>query len=687
MRRRSTSPAAGSAERRRAARLGLVRRGYLTYRHHGAGVLVLRLLTFPLRFTPLEPYVRFGRVPKGDPARVLRAAAESWYRRHWRPVTIVIPSYRDAARVEALVASIRSTTNHKRVRIVVADDASGREHVEALRRIPGIEIIEGEVNAGFAGNVNRGLRAAGPTDDVVILNSDMTARPGWLASLQHVASPSHGVGIVGGKLLYPDGRIQFAGSIRNLGAPEWFDHRHRFQRMDYGPANVMQPVLAVTGACMYITRQTIDAIGLLDEAYPMAYEDVDYCLRAWQAGFRIMYCPAAELYHLESVTRGTEVGERERASQRLFWERWSDFFDARNVRNEHGALRVVYVTEDTGVGGGHRVVFEHLNGLLARGHDVELWTLDGPPDWFELRVPVRSFEGYEDLVEALAPVEAIKVATWWHTADRVFDASVVAGISVYFVQDIETSYYPLHPIAQNEVLASYRPEHRYMTTSSWNRDQLRQLGLESVLIPPGIDLETFRPLPDVERRTDVVLALGRSNPLKNFPLTLAAWRRLPEPRPELWLFGSEPHLTENVPGVRYFRSPTDAEISRLLAQATVFVQTSTHEGFCLPVLEAMAADCPVVSTDADGNMDFCKHDENCLMPEPDPQSVADALRRVLSDSVLRSSLATAGARTAADYAWARRIEVLDGFLNQVAEPRRIAPSTDALRELRRSGVN
>ena len=599
-------------------------------------------------------------------------------------MTIVIPSYRDACRVAKLVESIRRTTNPKRVRIIVADDASGPDHIAALRQIPGIEVIEGETNLGFAANVNRGLRAASPSDDVVILNSDMVARPGWLASLQFTATP--GVGIVGAKLLYPDNRIQFGGTIRNPDAPEWFDHRHRFQWSDAGPANVMQPALAVTGACMYITRDALEAIGLMDELYPMAYEDVDFCLRAWQAGFRTLYCPAAEFYHLESVTRGTEVGERERASQRRFWERWGDFFDARSVRNPGGALRVIYVTEDTGIGGGHRVVFEHLNGLVDRGHEVELWTLDGPPDWFDLRPLVRSFEDYEDLVRALMPIEAIKVATWWHTADAVWEGSVVRGLPAYFVQDIETSYYPLHPAARNDVLASYRSDFRYMTTSGWNRDRLSELGLESVLIPPGIDLETFRPLADIERRADVVLALGRSNPLKNFPLTIAAWRLLPEPRPELWLFGSEPQLAVGIPGVRYFERPTDDEVNRLLAQATVFVQTSTHEGFCLPVLEAMAAGCAVVSTDADGNMDFCRHEQNCLIPEPDTQSVADHLHRLLSDHELRASLGRAGMDSAAAYAWAERIGALERFLNEIAEPRRIDPSTDAVPELKRLGV-
>ena len=138
---------------------------------------------------------------------------------------------------------------------------------------------------------------------------------------------------------------------------------------------------------MYITRAALDAVGEFDERYAMAFEDVDYSLRAWQAGFEVAYAPTAQLVHLESATRGTEQGERELHSQRAFWSRWSTFLDQRDVRNADGRLRVVYVTEGTGVGGGHRVVFEHLNGLAAKGHDVSLWTLGERPEWFELRLP------------------------------------------------------------------------------------------------------------------------------------------------------------------------------------------------------------------------------------------------------------------------------------------------------------
>jgi GT2 family glycosyltransferase/glycosyltransferase involved in cell wall biosynthesis len=658
---------------------GLRRRIYLTYHYLGWRTLLFRVLTFPLRFTPLKRRLRLRSSSTEDAYR--RAVA--WYREEGVPVDIVIPSYRDAELVAKLVASIHATVPAGLARIIVADDASGAEALAALREIKGIEVIAGEQNEGFAANVNRGLRATSPERDVVVLNSDIEARPGWLACLQYAAAEEDDIGIVGARLLYPDGRIQFAGTVRNLGAPEWFDHRYRFKPEDWGPAGLASSALAVTGACMYVKREVIERVGLLDERYPMAYEDVDWCLRTWQAGFRVMYFPAASLYHHESVTRGTDVGDRERISQQVFWEQWGDFFDARDVYTPEGKLRIAYVTEGTGIGGGHRDIFEHLNRLQERGHEVSLYTLGEQPDWFDLRVPVHSFAYYDELVAALAPLDAIKVATWWNTAAPVWQASVLHGIAVYFVQDIETSYYPDDERTRHAVIDSYRPEFRYMTISSWNRERLRELGLDAELIPPGIDLENFHPLSQVQRREDMVLAIGRTNPLKNLPLTLDAWRTLDargsdgtngvvDQRPELCLFGIEPELASE-PGMRHVQAPSDEQVNELFNEATVFIQTSTHEGFALPPLEAMATGCAVVCTDAHGNRDFCVDGENCLMPEPDPDAVSAALARLLGDPGLRERLGRAGIETAKPYAWETRIDALERFFTTVAEPTTLSP--------------
>jgi hypothetical protein len=195
---------------------GLPRRAILTLRYHGARETLRRILTFPLRLTPLG--ARLGLAPRlSDPS----APARAWYREHGRPVAVVIPTYGDPRLVRKAVRSIRRTTDRERVRIVVADDASAPEHVAALRELQDVELVLGEETRGFAANCNRGLRATQSDEDVVLLNSDIVAQPGWLECLQHAAYVAGGpdVGITGAKLLYADGTIQHAGALRNPDHP------------------------------------------------------------------------------------------------------------------------------------------------------------------------------------------------------------------------------------------------------------------------------------------------------------------------------------------------------------------------------------------------------------------------------------------------------------------------------------
>src|SRR6202035_4478621 len=110
-----------------------------------------------------------------------------------------------------------------------------------------------------------------------------------------------------------------------------------------------------------------------------------------------------------------------------------------------------------------------------------------------------------------------------------------------------------------------------------------------------------------------------------------------------------------------------AEVNELFCQATVFVQTSVHEGFALPPLEAMATGAAVVCTDAHGNRDFCIDGVNCLMPDANPAAVGAALQRPLDDPGLRAELGRAGIDTAQEYAWELRIDALEQFFACVAK--------------------
>ena len=477
------------------------------------------------------------------------------------------------------------------------------------------------------------LRAS-PGRDLLVLEPGCELRPDAverLAWAAHADARNAGaVPVVRGA----DGAIDSAGLFRTPDGTTG----HRLQGRPAADHVAPVPVLAAAGA-LYLRADAVRAAFEAGATAGLA----ELSERCWRAGRRLVVEPSA-------VVEGAVGDPPPLPAPRVLP-------DAR--------LRVVYVTEETGVGGGHRDVFEHLNRLRARGHDVALYTLGQAPGWFPLEAPVRSFADWPELIEALAEEDAVKVATWWRSAEPVWEAAAVRGRPAYFVQDIETSYYPDSRGMRDGVLATYREEFSYLTISGWNRDRLAELGRPAALVPPGIDLATFRPLDDVARRDDVLLALGRANPLKNLPLTVDAWGLVGEPRPELWLFGVEPELGPRY-GARYVERPDDEHVNRLLNEAAVFVMTSVHEGFCLPALEAMAAGTAVVATDADGNLDFCRDGVNCLLVESEPSAVAHAIERLLRDGRLRAELGRAGVETARAYDWEMRIDQLEAELRRIA---------------------
>lgn len=613
--------------------------------------------------------------PNGLVTGVDPNAIQSWHAKHGRPVTIVIPSYNDLEVLEPCIKSIKETTNPKDVHVIVVDDycqPSVKAHLQALADDQ-VEIIFREKNGGFAKAVNTGLNAANPKHDVVLINSDIVAHPDWLEALQYGAY-EFGVdtGIVGPKLLYPDGRIQSAGSYRNTEVPEFFDHYYRFQDSNYGPANIPHYCLGVTGACMYVKREFLDYVGVLDDKFQFAFEDMDWCLRGWEAGYRSLYFPAATLTHVESATRAknTAISEKEKQSVKYFWEKWGDWFDKRNVKSKDGRTKIIFVLQTLGMSGGIRIVFEHANRLANRGFEVEVWGLDAHDSTWEAdpQVRIRTFKNYERMTTALSNEEAIKVATWWETAFPVWLASVKKGIPVYFIQEFETWFYPDDVVAQASVVSCYRKEFRNMTTSQYNLDEIKAIGLKATAIPCGYDNTTNKQISGVKREEDVLLALGRTFFQKNFTFTLNAWKALGESRPKMWLFGGEPEMSKLDKKITYFNKPSNEEANKLYNQATVFVQTSRHEGFSLPILEAMAAGCPVICTDAHGNRDFCFDGKNCLMVDhDDTQALSKAIEKLFNDSRLRDKLSSQALNTVKKYQWDVVIDKVEAFYKELAK--------------------
>jgi GT2 family glycosyltransferase len=223
----------------------------------------------------------------------------------------VIPSFlRTPADLDLLVRCLVSLWSTARdADVLVVDDGSPERSLVAQAAVAvgelGYELIAKEENEGFARTVNVGLRRARDTGrDAVLVNADVEFHEaGWLDRMvERTDTEGRPAAVVGARLLYPNGCIQHAGVFFSLRT------RAFWHRCQFGPADLPEALVPVrcpvTAALQLIRHDTLEAVGVYDEEFRMAYEDVDYCLRVFAAGLECIYEPAACAFHHESVFRG-----------------------------------------------------------------------------------------------------------------------------------------------------------------------------------------------------------------------------------------------------------------------------------------------------------------------------------------------------------------------------------------------
>jgi hypothetical protein len=185
--------------------------------------------------------------------------------------------------------------------VIVVDNGSTDGTVGMLKKIKGlkIKIIENKGNVGFAKAVNQGLRQA-KGEYLLLLNSDIFVKKDALVKLMAFAKNQPQTGVVGGRLLNPDGSSQgscfYLPTLTKVIKEFWFNGPSTLGK--YTPAgNKPVEVEAVMGAVFLIPKKVLGKVGFLDERYFMYFEDLDYCRKVKQAGFRVYYLPAAEFIH------------------------------------------------------------------------------------------------------------------------------------------------------------------------------------------------------------------------------------------------------------------------------------------------------------------------------------------------------------------------------------------------------
>lgn len=251
-------------------------------------------------------------------------------------VTLIIPTRNHSNLLRNCIFSILNKTNYSAFDILIIDNQSDDpEFFQLLDELISdnrVACIRDNRPFSYSALNNRAVQEA-KGEYVCLLNNDTEViNDNWLSEMISIAVQPR-IGAVGAKLYYPDGKIKHAGVILGIGGIASHSHKNLPINNGYfGRAVLMQQMSAVTGACMVVKKSIYLEMGGLDELnLPIAYNDVDFCLRLKKSGYRNIWTPYAELYHHESVSRGRddtlEQTERFQNEKEYMFTNWKQLIE------------------------------------------------------------------------------------------------------------------------------------------------------------------------------------------------------------------------------------------------------------------------------------------------------------------------------------------------------------------------
>lgn len=240
-------------------------------------------------------------------------------------VSIIIPVYNQLGYTLRCLASIKRNTDDVEHEIVIVDDCSSDETPIELSQRDDIIFVRNPRNIGFIGSCNAGLARAS-MDYVLYLNNDTEVGPGWLSALVNTFELNEHVGMVGSKLIYPDGRLQEAGGIIWDDFSGW--NWGRMQDPDDPRFNYVRKADYCSGASLMLPRELAKALGGFDPEFTPAYgEDSDLAFKIRSLGLSVLYQPLSQVIHYEGISSGTDLTQGVKAYQvvnaKKLAERWA----------------------------------------------------------------------------------------------------------------------------------------------------------------------------------------------------------------------------------------------------------------------------------------------------------------------------------------------------------------------------
>ncbi len=612
-----------------------------------------------------------------------------------RRVTLVVLCWNRWDLTRRCLETVRRHTSLEEVDVLVVDNGSTDETPERLRELDWLRVLSTGRNLGFVRGNNAGIRAADPATDVLLLNNDVEVlTDGWVDRLRDAAHASPDVGIVGCRLVLPDGRLLHAGTFV-LPDTVWGQQIGSLET-DVNQYSRRRDVQGIVFACAYLRRETLDRVGLLSEEFESYFEDTDYCLRAAGAGLRTVCAGDVTLVHAEHGSTDRDPAHFSRLfheSRKTFRKKWLDTLESR-YRLDLSWQSILNFA--SGYAMSSREILRALDGLGVRCRYEYVY---GPGTPF----PPLEAEGTGDyLLEVIAK----------RKVPRRPEVSVVYGQGDVFRRNrgrrrigytmLEVDGFPAEWVRQaNEMDEVWVP-------TAFNRDGFLASGLRRPVhvMPLGVDVDHFHPG-----------ITGHPNPHGDFVfLSNFEWGERKQPELLLKVFNqtfrrSDPavlvckvinrnaalDLRREVASLAlapaggriaflYNRELPYSELGSLYRSADCYVSAGRGEGWDMPLMEAMACGLPTIATDWGAHTEFvhagisyplrvrgtvpaqalCPYYDGFSWADPDPEHLAFLLRHVFER---REEAAAVGRRAAAEMAerwtWERAAERIRARL---AEP-------------------
>jgi GT2 family glycosyltransferase/glycosyltransferase involved in cell wall biosynthesis len=258
-------------------------------------------------------------------------------------VSIVIPVFNKFELTYSCLKSIQDNVSGNVTYEVIIVDNNSTDKSHHLKNMSGLIYVKNKENLGFVEACNIGA-AKGTGSYLVFLNNDALVTPNWLESLLSTIKSSPNIGLVGSKILYPDGRLQEAGGMIFKDGSGWNygknDHPDRYQY------NYVREVDYCSGASIIIGSKLFESFGGFDMLYaPAYYEDTDLAFKVRQVGLSVIYQPESVIYHIEGATAGTSTGggfkKYQAINHKKFLKRWN-----KTLQSDHMVEEDVYLARD-----------------------------------------------------------------------------------------------------------------------------------------------------------------------------------------------------------------------------------------------------------------------------------------------------------------------------------------------------